>query len=571
MIALAGGALLWSVRRAEVKQAERNVTQQARYVSQAILRDELRPSDLSAPVTGARLRHLDWLFTARVLVGGGLRVKLYRGSDGLITYSNDHALIGHVTDDPEELHSALAGHVVRDVTYLNHEGGSGKNVKALEVYTPVMLRGEKSAAGVFELYESYAPVASAVRSFVMPFTLLLLGTLIALWAALFPLINRMVRSLDRVREAHRSTERALVETAEQLRQSQKMEAIGRLAGGVAHDFNNLLLAINGYAELLAGGLTDPRQQKFASEIRSAGDRAAALTAQLLAFSRRQVLEPRVLDLNASITEIETMLGRLIGEDVRVELQLADDLKAIEADPAQIGQVLLNLAVNARDAMSGSGTLHISTRNDGGDVLLEVADTGVGMDEETQARIFDPFFTTKDVGQGTGLGLATVYGIITQSGGTITVRSSPGRGAAFVLRFPATDARPEGSGESAAPTAPSGRERILVVDDETVVRNLVAQVLRERGYDVTVAGSAREALELEGDYDLLLTDVVMPETNGPELAEEIDADRVLFMSGYDQDGVAGSGAPYLQKPFSREQLTHAVRAVLDGAALDRSAA
>ena len=571
VIALAGGALLWSVRHDEVRQAEKTVARKADYVSRAILKDELRPSDLGAPVTGARRRHLDWLFRQRVLVDGGLRVKLYRASDGLVTYSNDHSLIGGRADDEAEQHHVLAGHIVRDVEYLNHEGGSGKNVKALEVYAPVTLRGGTKPAGVFELYESYAPVAAAVRSFLVPFSLLLLGTLIALWAALFPLVNRMVRSLERARAEHRTTEQALVETEEQLRQSQKMEAIGRLAGGVAHDFNNLLLAINGYAELLAGGLTDPRQRRFAGEIRTAGERAAGLTSQLLAFSRRQVLEPRVLDLNETVAEMEGMLRRLIGEGVRVHLDLAPQLRRIEADPSQIGQVVLNLAVNARDAMAGSGTLRIVTRNDGADVVLEVADSGIGMDEETQARIFDPFFTTKDIGQGTGLGLSTVYGIVTQSGGSISVRSAPGRGATFVLRFPATDKDAAGGDAGNLRPVPRGRERILVVDDEATVRDLLAQLLADAGYRVSVAGSAREARALDEPFDLLLTDVVMPETSGPELAETVPARRVLFMSGYDQDALARTDVPFLQKPFGRDELLHAVRTLLDGKPLARSAA
>jgi signal transduction histidine kinase len=562
VIAAAGAALLWSVRHEEVRQAEQNVTRQATYIEQAILRDELRPGDLGAPVSGTRLRQLDWLFGKRVLVGGGLRVKLYRASDGLVTYSNDHPLIGSKTDDPAEHRRVLAGNVARDVEYLNHEGGGGKNVKALEVYVPLTLRGETKPAGVFELYESYRPVAASIRSFFMPFALLLLATLFAMWAALFPLIERMVRSLERSRAAHRTAEEALVETSEQLRQSQKMEAVGRLAGGVAHDFNNLLLAINGYSDMLSGSLEDPRQRRFAEEIRAAGERAAGLTTQLLAFSRRQVLQPRVVDLNATVREMEKMLRRLIGEGVRVELRLDPALRHIEADPSQVGQVLLNLAVNARDAMAGSGVLTVTTRNELDEVVLEVGDTGVGMDTATQSQIFEPFFTTKGVGQGTGLGLSTVYGIVTQSGGTIDLRSAPGEGATFVLRFPPTEKELEGQDVRPAEAA-RGRERILVVDDEEVVRDLLAQLLRDQGYDVTIAGSAREALALDDRFDLLLTDVVMPEVDGPTLARDIDSSHVLFMSGYDQETLKRSNVPYLQKPFGRDELARTVRAMFDG--------
>jgi signal transduction histidine kinase len=562
VIATAGGALLWYVQRQEIAQSERTVSTHARYVVKSILRDELRPADLEAPVTGARRKKLDWLFDARVLVDGGLRVKLYRAPDGVVTYSNVPALIGTKTDDLDEFRTVLGGRTIRDVSTLNKEGGPGKDQKALEVYVPVALRGQARPTAVFELYQSYAPVASAVRSFVMPFSFLLLAAVLAMWAALFPLIQRMVRALERDRSARRSAELALEETSEQLRQAQKMESIGRLAGGVAHDFNNLLLVINGYSEFLSSSLVDERQRHFAAEIRSAGERAAGLTQQLLAFSRRQVLQPRVVDLNESIRDLHGMLRSLIGEGIRVELSLDGDLRAIEADPGQVGQVLLNLAVNARDAMAGSGTLEISTFNAGDEVVLEVADTGTGMDEATRSRIFEPFFTTKDVGQGTGLGLSTVYGVVTQSGGTIDVRSAPGEGATFSIRLPATD-RVEAVEPDVDVAGTTAAERILVVDDEQIVRDLLAHTLRRQGYDVEVAAGARDARALEGPWDLLLTDVVMPEMDGVELARHVDARQVLFMSGYDQRALAESAGAFLQKPFSGDELARSIRALLDG--------
>jgi signal transduction histidine kinase len=563
VIATAGGALLWYVQRQEVRQAERNVTMQARFVEKSILHDELGAGDLARPVTGLRLAELDRLFNSRILVDGGLRVKIYRHGDGLVTYSNVHSLIGTKTDSIPELREVLGGAVVRDVSYINHEGGTGSNVKALEVYVPLQLRGESRPSGVFEIYESYAPVASAISSFVAPFAVLLFLALIALWAALFPLIQRMVRAIDRDRAARQTAELALEETSEQLRQSQKMDAIGRLAGGVAHDFNNLLLAITGYADFLISSLTDPKQKHYAEQIQAAGERAAALTHQLLAFSRRQVLQPRVVNLNDCVREMETMLGRLIGEGVHVVLELDPSLRHVEADPSQIGQVLLNLAVNARDAMAGSGTLTIATRNAKDDVLLEVTDSGAGMDEETRIRLFEPFFTTKDVGQGTGLGLSTVYGIVAQSGGSIDVRSAPGLGATFTVRLPVTHATPR-EDRPVVPAPAGGAERILVVDDEKVVRELLAQMLREQGYDVEVAATAREARALMGPWDLLLTDVVMPETDGVKLSKQIDARHVLFISGYDQQALVAGDASFLQKPFSRDELTGTVRALFDGA-------
>jgi CheY-like chemotaxis protein len=266
-------------------------------------------------------------------------------------------------------------------------------------------------------------------------------------------------------------------------------------------------------------------------------------------------------VNDSIREIELMLRRLIGEDVSIEFELDPNLHMVEADPSQIGQVLLNLAVNARDAMNGEGTLTVATRNDGGEVVLVVSDTGEGMDEETQSRMFEPFFTTKDVGAGTGLGLSTVYGIVAQSGGTIIVRSAPGLGASFSVRLPSVDSELEDAEEPKQESA-RGAERILVVDDERVVRELLAQMLRDQGYDVSVAGSAREARALENHWDMLVTDVVMPETDGVKLASQIDARHVLFISGYDQEALVRADAFFLQKPFSREDLARMVREMLD---------
>jgi signal transduction histidine kinase len=561
VIAAVGGALLWSIRHQENAQAQGNVSGHARFISAAILRDELTPQNLAGPVRGAELARLDRLFKTRVLIGGGLRVKIYR-PDGLIAYSDVHSLIGTYALDRDELTEVLTGKVVRDVTRINHEGGTGKDVKALEVYAPLQLRGQNRPGAVFEIYQSYAPVAREIRSFVLPFAVLLLLALLALWITLFPLVQRMVRSLERHRVARYSAEQALEETAEQLRQSQKMDAIGRLAGGVAHDFNNLLLAINGYSDFLVDTLTDERQKRFAHEIRSAGERAATLTQQLLAFSRRQVLQPRVINLNDSVREIETMLRRLISANIRIVLDLERSLRPVEADPGQIAQVLLNLAVNARDAIDGAGTLRIATRNDRGHVVIEVSDNGIGMDEETRRRVFEPFFTTKDVGQGTGLGLSTVYGIVAQSGGTIAVRSAPGVGTTFALRLPVTlrDAAPL---PEAKPVPKRGGERVLIVDDEKVVRELLARMLREQGYDVALAGSPREARALDGGWDVLVTDVVMPETDGVRLAREIDARHVLFISGYDQEALVSSDASFLQKPFSRDDLARAVRLLLDG--------
>ena len=382
------------------------------------------------------------------------------------------------------------------------------------------------------------------------------------------------------------------ELEEQLRQSQKMEAVGRLAGGVAHDFNNLLTVISGYTDVLVSraGDADPARPGL-DAIRQAADQAAALTGQLLAFSRKQLLQPTVLDLNAVVSDTEAILQRLIGEDVALTAELEPELALVRADPGQIGQVLLNLAVNARDAMPDGGRLTISTSNaDVGEaearhlsvepgryVAITVRDTGQGMDEETQARIFEPFFTTKEPGQGTGLGLATVYGIVAQSGGSICVRSAIGEGSTFTVFLPRIGEgvlhQPPPADE---PAAAKGTETVLLVEDETAVRILVRDVLADSGYIVLDARDADEALALcashDGPVDAVLTDVVMPVMSGPALVGRLAQTRpglmVIYMSGYTdeavaRDGVLEPGAAFLQKPFGMDVLLGTLREVLDG--------
>jgi two-component system, cell cycle sensor histidine kinase and response regulator CckA len=391
--------------------------------------------------------------------------------------------------------------------------------------------------------------------------------------------------------ARKRAEEALLGSEEQLRQAQKMEAVGKLAGGIAHDFNNLLTCINGYSELCLRGLRqeDPLYSKI-EEIRKAGDRAAALTRQLLAFSRKQILQPKVIALNKIVTGTNRMLQRLIGEDVDIMLGLAVDLADVKADPNQIEQVLFNLSVNARDAMPLGGKLTIETRNvnltedyaddhasvsPGRYVMLAVSDTGCGMDAETQARIFEPFFTTKAVGKGTGLGLATVYGIVKQSGGNIWVYSEVGRGTTFKIYLPAVDVSIETIEESARDNELfKGTETVLLVEDEEMVRNLTSEILRESGYRVLEAKHGPEALMLgkehEGVIHLMLTDVVMPQMSGRVLAEQLAILRrdikVLYMSGDTDDaivhhGVLDEGTAFIGKPFNPSDLVRKVREVL----------
>ena len=388
--------------------------------------------------------------------------------------------------------------------------------------------------------------------------------------------------------ARKQAEVALRESEEQLRQSQKMEAIGRLAGGVAHDFNNLLTAIGGYSSLalLEFPLDDPRRE-YLEEIQRASERGASLTKQLLAAGRKQVLAPRLLDLNALVDDLTSLLRRVIGEDVELEWERGSAPAVVLADAGQLEQIIMNLAVNSRDAMPHGGTLSIASSNvqvadgdprapAGSYVVLSVTDSGQGMDEATLARMFEPFFTTKEPGKGTGLGLSTVYGIVQQLSGEIRARSALGRGTQFEIYLPEQDrgllsVRPQ----SIAPAARGGKETVLLVEDESQVRKLIFEVLRARGYQVLAAKDGLEAIPLQEQYaeriDLLITDVVMPGMSGRELAEHVVATRpelkVLFISGYTDDAVlrlgkSGPGTSFLQKPFALDALLQRVRALLD---------
>src|ERR1700722_5904678 len=387
------------------------------------------------------------------------------------------------------------------------------------------------------------------------------------------------------------TETRTLET--QLRQAQKMEAIGRLAGGIAHDFNNLLMVISGYSEFLLERLgPDPQLRGPAQEISNATQRATSLTRQLLAFSRKQMLAPKVLDLNEVVAENLKMLTRMIGEDIDLVMVPGPGLGSVRADPGQIDQVIMNLAVNARDAMPQGGKLTIETANTALDenfarthtpltpgdyIVLAISDTGIGMDTDTQSRIFEPFFTTKGA-KGTGLGLSTVYGIVKQSGGFIFVDSQPQRGTAFRAYFPRVDAREDAATAADAlglPRPAHGGETILLVEDETNLRRLARQYLETQGYKILEAADGAAALQIVDGYkatiDLLLTDVIMPGMNGREMAAQITnllpGLRVLYMSGYTEnaighDGTLDAGINLLQKPFSLPALKDRVREVLD---------
>ena len=396
------------------------------------------------------------------------------------------------------------------------------------------------------------------------------------------------------RKKRRMAEEALHVSEEQLRHAQKMEAIGRLAGGVAHDFNNILTAIIGHTELAQEHVgVNAAARRSLQEIAAAAQRAASLTRQLLAFSRRQVLNPRPLDLNAVVREMEDMLRRLIGADIDLRIQLDTAIGTVQADPTQIEQILLNLVVNARDAMPDGGVLTIATGDRegaqaAGDLnatlhdrytTLTVSDTGCGMDEATRSRIFEPFFTTKGLGKGTGLGLAMVHGIVQQSGGIVDVLSRPGEGAAFTVLLPTVEERPHPKPqvEETEPSG-SGTETVLVIEDNDLVRELVSQTLKTAGYTVIEAPTrdkAVEACELSRQQGiriaLMLSDVVMPGMSRSAMMEHLDRSQPgmkrLYMSGYFEQSSGGDSASevgdaFIQKPFTISQLLQKVRAVLD---------
>jgi two-component system cell cycle sensor histidine kinase/response regulator CckA len=416
------------------------------------------------------------------------------------------------------------------------------------------------------------------------------GTLIDVISSTAPLVDARGRVTGSMGVLVDLAEQKQLE--EQLRQSQKMEAVGQLAGGIAHDFNNLLTVIGGRTYLLLTTLPEKHPARPNVElIQETAERAAVLTRQLLAFSRKQILALQVLDLNTIVASIERILRRLIGEHIHLVIEPSSTPGLVKVDPGQMEQVILNLSVNARDAMPGGGRLTIRTAHvdvaeaaarthaeiqAGPAVVLEVRDTGIGMTDEIRTRIFEPFFTTKPAGHGTGLGLATVYGIVKQSGGTIEVLSRPGQGSTFQIYLPRVEETEATSPTDApAPRHIGGSETILLVEDAEDVRNLARDILGLMGYNLMTASNPVEAIQVSQDHTsvihLLLTDVVMPGMSGRQLADRLVADRpglkVLFMSGYTDNaivhhGVLDPGTAFVQKPFTPDSLSRKVREVLD---------
>ena len=469
-----------------------------------------------------------------------------------------------------------------------------RNVPIAFLFFPIVgwagLRfGARGAATVTAAMSAFAIVIAGVglgpfAEFPIEFVHLLLFAFLSLGILSGLLLAAIMAERDEA-----MAKRLLLE--EQLRHSQKMEAVGRLAGGIAHDFNNLLTAIIGYTEIVLYGL-DPKDDRRgdAEEIGRAAMRAADLTRQMLAFSRRQVLQPKIVDLNKALAKVEPMLRRMIGEDIVMTVNGRAAHPFVRVDPGQVEQVVMNLVVNARDAMPKGGRLNVETAEatldaaalaempdakPGEYVMLSVADTGAGMPPEIRARVFEPYFTTKDVGKGTGLGLSTAYGIVRQSDGHIALSSEVGLGTTFRIYLPRAEAPQVTAADPAAEKMPEGAEHILLVEDDSSVRRLVNELLVRLGYSVTEAASGRAGLALGSDdtrhFDLALCDVILGDMSGPAVAEALSAlrpsIRVLYMSGYTDEaivrtGVLDEGKPFLQKPFTPLQLSKKIREVLD---------
>jgi signal transduction histidine kinase/ActR/RegA family two-component response regulator len=540
-----------------------------------------------------------------------VRVKVW-DRNATVLWSDEERLIGQRFPHNEELERALAGRVevaIKRLTKPEQSYERRKFATLAEVYVPIFSHESGQIVGAVEIYKTPDRLYATIRWGRIVIWTISLGGGLALYLVLLPLVQqvygRQVREvtfraytakLEReVAEQTQELKKGLAErkrVEEALRQAQKMEAVGRLAGGVAHDFNNLLTVILGRSQLVLDTVrSEPSIHHNVELIQSSAARAAELTQQLLAFSRGQVLAPRVLDLNAIVADMEKILRRLIGEDVDLVTVPDPTIGRVRADPGQLRQVIMNLALNARDAMPEGGKLTIETTDvemdqtfvlrhvtvrPGRYVMLAVSDTGMGMDEHTKSRLFEPFFTTKEPGKGTGLGLSTVYGIVKQSDGHVSVYSEPGKGATFKIYLPRveqaveqTEARP------ALADLPRGSETILLVEDEGALRELARESLQMLGYAVLPARHGKEALQFgrrhTGPIHLLVTDVVMPEMNGRELAGRLAGLRsdvkALYMSGYAGEavvrhGVLDNGNAFLQKPFTVDVLARKVREVLD---------
>ena len=553
----------------------------------------ITPADLETPMTGERYDRFRKFLQESIVSARTARVKLW-ANDGTVIYSDDPASVGQKFPDNEHLLTALRGDVATEIKIPESPENERERFLGtlIEVYTPIIFSDSTGPQGAFEIYQYYQPTAHLITNLQLAVLFPAGVGLLLLYGASVGIVWGGWRTIVRQRRERERAEEEKERMEFQLRESQKMEAVGRLAGGVAHDFNNLLTVIALGSDLLLSDLgeDDPKRQDV-EEIKKATGRATSLTRQLLTLSRRQVFEPTALDINSIVTDMEKMLHRLIGEDVKLETVLEPKLGSVEADRGNIEQVIMNIVVNAGDAMPNGGKITIRTENmvlnekdaagipeakPGEFICLSIEDTGTGMDKETREHIFEPFFTTKAKGKGTGLGLSIVYGIVKQFGGWIKVYSELGQGSTFRVCIPASSGSSEDKNKLTEETVSlqelyGNGERILLVDDDESIRAAAYRLLTENGYSVFSAGSAEEALTIfnreDGNFQLVLSDVVLPGKSGVELAGQLlvlqPELHIVLSSGYANDKaqlsvVQEKGYPFIQKPYAVEKLLRSVK-------------
>lgn len=593
VMVIIAGTLIISLSNSIRSQAIDNLTNEAKIDVQSQILREITSADLRNPMTGERYDRFHKFVQESIISELTARVKLW-ARDGTVIYSNDPASVGEKFPDNENLLKALDGKTPIEIKVAEDTENARERFLGtlMEIYAPIVFPGTTEPQGVLEIYRYYETTALLIEQQRNEIIISIVIGFVILYAALGSTVWRSWKTIVRHRKERKQAEEEKERIQFQLRESQKMDAIGRLAGGVAHDFNNMLTVIAISSEMLLGDLSndDPKRQDVV-EIQKAAERATSLTRQLLTFSRRQVTEPKVLNIDSIISDMDKMLRRLISEDVQMNTILEPNLNPIKADSGSIEQVIMNIVLNASDAMPNGGEITVRTENvtldekdvifiseakPGDFVCLSITDTGTGMDKETMEHVFEPFFTTKAKGQGTGLGLAIVYGIVKQIDGWINVYSEPEKGSTFRIYLPALLVGAENEGELTEETASlqelhGNSERILLVEDDESILAVTQRMLTEYGYQVLPAASAEEAMTIfnreNGNFQLVLSDVIMPGKSGVELVAKLLALQpelhIILTSGYADDKaqlsiIQEKGYPFIQKPYTIEKLIRSVR-------------
>lgn len=585
--------LITSLSNSIRSQAIDSLSAEAKADVQSRILQEITPADLKNPMIGERYDRFHKFVQESIVSGETARVKLW-ARDGTVIYSNDPASVGEKFPDNENLLKALADETPIEIKIAEDPENARERFLGtlMEVYTPIIFPGTSEPQGVLEIYRYYEPTATIIDRQRKEIMLSIVIGFMLLYGTLVTTVWRSWRTIIQQREDGKraATEREKIQF--QLRESQKMEAIGRLAGGVAHDFNNVLTAITVGSEMLLGdlGRDDPKRHDV-EEIQKAAERATSLTRQLLTFSRRQKVEVKLLDVNSIISNMDKMLRRLIGENVQLDTILEPKINSIKGDSGSIEQVIMNIVINASDAMPDGGKITIRTENvtldekdvtfiaeakPGNFVRLSITDTGTGMDKETMEHIFEPFFTTKAKGKGTGLGLATVFGVVKQIDGWINVYSEPGRGSTFSVYIPAFSRGSKDKNELTKETTSvqelqGNGQRILLVEDDESIRTVVLRLLSENGYIVIPAVSAEEAMAVfdreAHNFQLVLSDTVLPGKSGVELVGQLlilqPELHIILSSGYSDDKaqlstIQEKGYPFIQKPYTTDKLLRSIK-------------